>query len=844
MSLDNLLNNSSDKSPDKSPTKSNDRSSNEPPDDESPAKSEPVSLSEATESLNTPISISDAGIYSLCALTSLLFHELYSEESNKEFCKQTIAALLTHLGLTSNQVKNSMFTMFEGDGYQPESVNDFINLLKDEDLFKSSYVPLIEALILFAIRNGCYDARLRVLILKIADLFNIPSQLIKFYEESVIEMLSNEYTPTESEEQQKEKAKRLRNKKIKKYLLIGSGTLIGGAILGLTGGLVAPYVALGATTIIGAGSAAALGSTTGIAIIGSLFGVAGAGLTGHKMKKRVGDIEEFAFETLNDEGKELHITIAVSGWLSDKGPDAFRLPWKSLQNTREQYCVRYESSYLLELGTALDYFLGFAVSMGVQEALKFTILSGIMAAIAWPATLVTFSSVIDNPWSVTIRRTAEIGRHLAEVLINREHGQRPVTLIGFSLGARVIFFCLLELSQRENSEGIVQDAILLGAPVSGSLEYWRKFNKVVSGRLVNGYCGGDWLLKFLYRTTNTSIRIAGLNPIDWKDRRLENVDLSDIVNGHLDYYKKLPEVLKKIGVQVNENELGKSDSLMKKSKTVLPTDMKAMTEPSYCSIRMSISEPNFLKKEETKPELNLSLPTAKLERSLSLEDILIKSKKSKMRLSSTFADFKKESQQLKESQKSSFDASINDALSIDKSIDNSIDQSTDSSDSAKVTNLSNSKSSSNDSINGSKPLNKYLRLSRFNLLSRFSRRNEIVEEESNQESNSAPLKDELTKVEDDKLMKMNSDIIQDTIIKNEKQKNELNKKIKDELKVEIDNKIKDKNLKNELKDNMKINDFDIEMSTLKKPIKRNDAEFLQLNVENLNLKNDLNLKRI
>ena len=121
------------------------------------------------------------------------------------------------------------------------------------------------------------------------------------------------------------------------------------------------------------------------------------------MKKRVGDIEEFAFEVLN-EGKELCVTIAVSGWISDKGDNAFTNPWKCLQNTREQYCIRYESNYLLELGKALDYFLGFAVSMGVQEALKFTILSGIMAAIAWPATLMTFSSVIDNPWSVCVRR--------------------------------------------------------------------------------------------------------------------------------------------------------------------------------------------------------------------------------------------------------------------------------------------------------------------------------------------------------------------------------------------------------------------------------------------------------
>lgn len=174
--------------------------------------------------------------------------------------------------------------------------------------------------------------------------------------------------------------------------------------------------------------------------------MAGAGLTGYKMKKRVGDIEEFAFDQLTS-GKELHITIAVSGWISDKSTDAFLNPWRCLQHTREQYSIRYESSYLLELGRALEYFLGFVASMAAQEALKFTILSGIMAAIAWPATLVTVANVIDNPWGVCIRRSAEAGKHLATVLMSREQGKRPVTLIGFSLGARVIFHCLTELAQ-------------------------------------------------------------------------------------------------------------------------------------------------------------------------------------------------------------------------------------------------------------------------------------------------------------------------------------------------------------------------------------------------------------
>jgi thioesterase domain-containing protein len=82
-----------------------------------------------------------------------------------------------------------------------------------------------------------------------------------------------------------------------------------------------------------------------------------------------------------------------------------------------------------------------------------TALAGVLSALAWPIVLVSASSVIDNPWNVMISRSAEVGSELAEVLIQRSQGNRPVTLIGFSLGARVIFHALMALSKKENFRG-------------------------------------------------------------------------------------------------------------------------------------------------------------------------------------------------------------------------------------------------------------------------------------------------------------------------------------------------------------------------------------------------------
>ena len=37
------------------------------------------------------------------------------------------------------------------------------------------------------------------------------------------------------------------------------------------------------------------------------------------MQKRVGNVEEFEFEPIS-EGRQLHITIGISGWLTEQMP--------------------------------------------------------------------------------------------------------------------------------------------------------------------------------------------------------------------------------------------------------------------------------------------------------------------------------------------------------------------------------------------------------------------------------------------------------------------------------------------------------------------------------------------
>ncbi|KYO24549.1 transmembrane and coiled-coil domain-containing protein 4 [Alligator mississippiensis] len=494
--------------------------------------------------------LGEPGRFAYAALCGVSLAYLFPEKEQSSFRKKLVEGLVKWLEL-SETVLPAMAAFASGLG--GEGTETFAEILLKDPVLKNNPVIITQDLLSFSLKDGYYDARTRVLISHINWLLRIPLEELEVLEECLLESLK-EQKEEESETAEASRKKKERKKKLKRYLLIGLATVGGGTVIGLTGGLAAPLVAAGAATIIGSAGAAALGSAAGIAVMASLFGAAGAGLTGYKMKKRVGAIEEFEFLPLT-EGKQLHITIAITGWLCTGKYGSFTAPWSSMLQSSEQYCLAWESKYLMELGNALDSLLNGLVNIMAQEALKYTILSGIVTALTWPASLLTVANVIDNPWGVCLHRSAEVGKHLAHILLSRQQGMRPVTLIGFSLGARVIYFCLQEMAQEKDSEGIVEDVVLLGAPVEGEAKYWKACAKVVSGRIINGYCRGDWLLSFVYRTSSVKLNVAGLQPVNLDDRRMVNVDLSSIVSGHLDYMKQMDTILKAVGIKTKECRL-------------------------------------------------------------------------------------------------------------------------------------------------------------------------------------------------------------------------------------------------------------------------------------------------
>ncbi|XP_067226817.1 transmembrane and coiled-coil domain-containing protein 4 isoform X2 [Chanodichthys erythropterus] len=426
--------------------------------------------------------LSEPGRFAYAGLCGVSLGQLFHGPEQKSFREAYLEGLVQWLNLDES-VMPVMQAFLAGLGF--EGTDTFLSILHAEPLLRAGALPITQDLVSFSVKDGHYDARARVLIRHVSCLLRVTQQQLEDFEETLGEKLRE--AGEESEEESSRRQKKERGRKLRRYLLIGLATVGGGTVIGVTGGLAAPLVAAGAGAVLGAGGAAVLGSATGIAIMASLFGAAGAGLTGYKMNKRVGAIEEFEFLPMSS-GKHLHLTIAVTGWLCSGKYSSFQAPWSSLGACGEQYCLKWESRYLLDLGSILDSLWDGLVSVVAQEALKYTVLSGIVTALTWPASLLAVASVIDNPWGVCLSRSAEVGKHLAQVLRSRQQGKRPVNLIGFSLGARVIYFCLEELANDQGSEGVVEDVVLLGAPVDGSEKTWQRLSRVVAGKIVNGYC--------------------------------------------------------------------------------------------------------------------------------------------------------------------------------------------------------------------------------------------------------------------------------------------------------------------------------------------------------------------
>ncbi len=412
-------------------------------------------------------------------------------------------------------------------------------------------------LFLVLISDGLYDSRSRRLLERVASTMDISWIQICRFEKKVMDALEmQEAEAKENWDETDNMEKRRKRALKKKYMFMGLATVGGGIVIGLSAGLLAPLIgaglAAGFTTIGVTGTAGFLGGVGGAALITSAATAAGGTIAVRAADRRTGSVKTFEYRPLHN-NKRLNLILSVAGWMNGKVDDV-RLPYSTVDPIMgDIYSLLWEPEMLRSMGDTINILATEALTQTVQQILGSTLLITLMAALQLPVVLTKLAYLIDNPWSVSLDRANAAGLILADSLIDRHLGQRPITLVGFSLGSRVIFSCLKELSNR-GAYGLIQNVYVFGSPIVVNKDEYLRARSVVAGRFLNGYSSGDWILGYLFRMTSGGImRVAGLAPVEGVPG-VDNIDVSTWVKGHMAYRAAMPRLLREVGWEVESDE--------------------------------------------------------------------------------------------------------------------------------------------------------------------------------------------------------------------------------------------------------------------------------------------------
>ncbi|PSK60691.1 hypothetical protein B9Z65_841 [Elsinoe australis] len=411
-------------------------------------------------------------------------------------------------------------------------------------------------LFLVLLADSSYDARSRTLLEYVGKALMVEWLDICRFEKRITDALEmQEAADKENWNEEEHMAKREKNSRNRKLVMMGLATVGGGLVIGLSAGLLAPVIgagfAAGFTTIGVAGTSSFFSGAGAAALIATTGVVSGSTIGLNASSRRMGAVKTFEYRPLHN-NKRVNLIITIAGWMTGKVDDV-RLPFSTVDPIMgDIYSVLWEPEMLQSMGQTINILATEALTQGLQQILGSTILVALMAALQLPIVLTKLAYLIDNPWNVSLARADQAGLILADSLMDRNLGSRPITLCGFSIGARVIYACLKELAKR-NQYGLVQNVYLYGSPMVANKDDYLRARTVVSGRFLNGYATNDWILGYLFRATSGGImRVAGLAPVEVSG--IENVDVTQHVPGHMSYRAAMPKLLQEAGWAVESLE--------------------------------------------------------------------------------------------------------------------------------------------------------------------------------------------------------------------------------------------------------------------------------------------------
>ncbi|AJU39189.1 hypothetical protein H784_YJM1202F00029 [Saccharomyces cerevisiae YJM1202] len=489
----------------------------------------------------------------------------------------------------------------------PGKVLDPENVKSQDKLNIDVAWTIICDLFLICLQSSTYDSRSRTLLINFAKVLNMTSLEICEFERRVTDSLDMEQS-TEDQvwDEQDHMRNRRRSKRRKKMAYVALAMVGGSLVLGLSGGLLAPVIgggiAAGLSTIGITGATSFLTGVGGTTVVAISSTAIGANIGARGMSKRMGSVRTFEFRPLHN-NRRVNLILTVSGWMVGNEDDV-RLPFSTVDPVEgDLYSLYWEPEMLKSIGQTVSIVATEIFTTSLQQILGATVLTALISSIQWPMALSKLGYILDNPWNVSLDRAWSAGKILADTLIARNLGARPITLVGFSIGARVIFSCLIELCKKK-ALGLIENVYLFGTPAVMKKEQLVMARSVVSGRFVNGYSDKDWFLAYLFRAAAGGFSaVMGISTIE-NVEGIENINCTEFVDGHLNYRKSMPKLLKRIGIAVLSEEFVEIEEMMNpeevKRKRKLINDVDAAQKKLSERKKHNSWVPKWLKPKKSK----------------------------------------------------------------------------------------------------------------------------------------------------------------------------------------------------------------------------------------------------
>lgn len=130
--------------------------------------------------------LTEANRFAYAALCGISLSQLFPEPEQSSFCTEFVASLVKWLEL-SEAVLPTMTAFASGLG--GEGADMFAQTLSKDPVLKGDSSLITQDLLSFSLRDGCYDARARVLVCHLSSLLQVPLQELELLEETFLESL-------------------------------------------------------------------------------------------------------------------------------------------------------------------------------------------------------------------------------------------------------------------------------------------------------------------------------------------------------------------------------------------------------------------------------------------------------------------------------------------------------------------------------------------------------------------------------------------------------------------------------------------------------------------------------